>query len=130
LGDERIAYQVVGVGPPDLVLSWGSFSNADVDWDEPTAAWFYGRLAEFCRLIRYDRRGTAGSDRLPLEALPPWESYVQELLAVMDAVDSEQAAVMGVFDGGPMAALFAATKPERTSALILANTAREGRRGG
>ena len=122
LGDAQIAYQVVGDGPLDLVLSWGSFSNADVDWDEPGAARFYRKLASFCRLIRYDRRGTAGSDRLSLQAMPPWEEYVEELVAVMDTVGSEQAAVMGVFDGGPMAALFAATKPERTRALILANT--------
>jgi class 3 adenylate cyclase len=122
LGDERIAYQVVGEGPLDLVLSWGSFSNADVDWDEPGAARFYRKLASFCRLIRYDRRGTAGSDRLSLQSLPPWESYVEELIAVMDAVASERAAILGVFDGGPMAALFAATKPERTTRLILANT--------
>src|SRR5438094_286693 len=104
LGGDRIAYQTIGVGPPDLVLTWGSFSNADVDWDEPDAARFYRGLASFCRLIRYDRRGTAGSDRIPVEALPPWESYVEELLAVMDAVGSERAAVMGVFDGGPMTA--------------------------
>ena len=122
LGDERIAYQVVGDGPIDLVLSWGSFSNADVDWDEPGAARFYRKLTSFCRLIRYNRRGTAGSDRVSLQELPPWESYVEELAAVMDAVGSEKAAVMGVFDGGPMAALFAAIKPERTTALILANT--------
>jgi class 3 adenylate cyclase len=123
LEGQRIAYQTVGSGPLDLVLSWGSFSNADVDWDEPDAARFYRRLASFCRLIRYDRRGTAGSDRIAVEQLPPWESYVEELVAVMDAVGSERAAVMGVFDGGPMAALFAASKPERTRALILANTA-------
>jgi class 3 adenylate cyclase len=122
LGGDRIAYQTVGEGPPDLVLSWGSFSNADVDWDDPDAARFYRRLAEFCRLIRYDRRGTAGSDRLVGGSLPPWESYVEELVAVMDEVGSERAAIMGVFDGGPMAALFAATKPERALALILANT--------
>jgi class 3 adenylate cyclase len=122
LGEERIAYQVIGDGPSDLVLSWGSFSNADVDWDEPGAARFYRSLASFCRLIRYSRRGTAGSDRLALDDMPPWESYAEELVAVMDAVGSKQAAVMGVFDGGPMAALFAAVKPERTTALILANT--------
>jgi class 3 adenylate cyclase len=122
LGEERIAYQVVGDGSIDLVLSWGSFSNADVDWDEPGAARFYRKLASFCRLIRYNRRGTAGSDRISLHEMPPWESYVEELVAVMDAVGSDKAAVMGVFDGGPMAALFAAIKPERTTALILANT--------
>ena len=122
LGDERIAYQIVGEGSIDLVLSRGSFGNADVDWDQPEVARFYRKLASFCRLIRYDRRGTAGSDRLSLQELPPWESYVEEVVAVMDAVGSEKAAVMGVFDAGPMAALFAAIKPERTTALILANT--------
>src|SRR5258706_15858815 len=114
LGGERISYQVLGEGPPDLVLTWGSFSNADIDWEDPDAARFYRRLATFCRLIRYDRRGTAGSSRPRVDALPPWESYVEEVVAVMDAVGSERAALMGSFDGGAITALFAAPKPERT----------------
>jgi class 3 adenylate cyclase len=123
LGESRIAYQVVGEGPPDLVLTAGTFGNIDLDWEDPMVARFYRRLATFCRLIRFDRRGSGSSDPLPLDALPPWEAYMEEVAAVMDAVGSRRATIMGVFDAGPMAALFAATKPDRTVALILANTA-------
>jgi class 3 adenylate cyclase len=123
LGDARIAYQVMGEGPPDLVVSAGTYGNIDLDWEDPLAARMYRRIAAFSRLIRFDRRGSGSSDPLPLDALPPWEAYMEEVEAVMDAVGSERAAIMGVFDAGPMAALFAATKPERTVALILANTA-------
>jgi class 3 adenylate cyclase len=123
LGDARIAYQVMGEGPPDVVVSAGTYGNIDLDWEDPLAARMYRRIAAFSRLIRFDRRGSGSSDPLPLDALPPWEAYMEEVEAVMDAVGSERAAIMGVFDAGPMAALFAATKPERTVALILANTA-------
>jgi class 3 adenylate cyclase len=123
LGDERIAYQVVGTGPPDLVFSAGTFGSVDLDFDDPAVARHYRRIGSFCRLVRFDRRGSGASDPLPLHSLPPWESYVQEVLAVMDAVGSRRAAVMGMFDAGPMAALFAATQPARTAALVLANTA-------
>jgi class 3 adenylate cyclase len=123
LEEARIAYQVVGEGPPDLVVSAGTYGNIDLDWEDPIAARMYRRVATFSRLIRFDRRGSGSSDPLPLDALPPWEAYMEEVVAVMDAVESERAAIMGVFDAGPMAALFAATKPERTVALILANTA-------
>jgi class 3 adenylate cyclase len=123
LREARVAYQVVGDGPPDLILSAGTFGNIDLDWEDPLAARMYRRIATFSRLIRFDRRGSGSSDPLPLDALPPWEAYMEEVVAVMDATGSERAAIMGVFDAGPMAALFAATKPERTVALILANTA-------
>jgi class 3 adenylate cyclase len=123
LGEARIAYQVVGEGPPDLVVSAGTYGNIDLDWEDPMAARMYRRVATFCRLIRFDRRGSSSSDPLPLDALPPWEAYMEEVEAVLDAVASERAAIMGIFDAGPMAALFAAAKPERTVALILANTA-------
>jgi len=83
---------------------------------------FFNRLASFTRLIRFDRRGTSASERLPLESLPSWESYAEELQAVLDEVGSERSAIMASLDGGPMAMLFAATYPERTIALILANT--------
>jgi pimeloyl-ACP methyl ester carboxylesterase len=83
-------------------------------------AGMYHRLASFSRLIHFDRRGSGASDPLPLEALPSWESYVDEVVAVMDAAGSERAAIMGIFDAGPMATLFAATRPDRTVALILA----------
>ena len=71
LGNERIAYQVVGAGPPDLVLSAGTF--ASVDFDDPDVARQYRRLGSFCRLIRFDRRGSGASDPLPLSSLPPRE---------------------------------------------------------
>src|SRR5438874_9051472 len=121
LGGERIAYQTLGAGP-DLLLATGSFSNPDIEWEDPTFVRLMMRLASFCRLIRFDRPGTGMSDPVPLHALPPWESYVEEAIAVMDDAGSEVATVMAVFDAGPMALLFAATKPERTAGLILANT--------
>ena len=123
LRGERIAYQVMGDGPRDLVLTTGSFSNSDVEWEDTTMARLLMRLASFARVIRFDRRGTGASDPVPIQALPPWESYVEELVAVMDTVGSEVATVMAVFDAGPLGMVFAATKPERTAGLILANTA-------
>ncbi len=123
LDDQRIAYQVVGAGPPDLVLSAGTFASIDMDFDDPMVARQYRRLGSFCRLIRFDRRGSGASDPLPPGPPPTEESWMQEILAVMDAVGSRRAAVMGMFDAGPVAAQFAVTHPERTGALILANTA-------
>jgi class 3 adenylate cyclase/pimeloyl-ACP methyl ester carboxylesterase len=122
VGRERVAYQVVGKAPIDLVFTSGSYGHVDLEWDDPSIARFLRRLASFTRLIRFDRRGTGSSDRFPGEQLPPWESYVEEVEAVMEAVGSERAAIMGMYDAGPMAALFAAAKPELTSALILTNT--------
>jgi class 3 adenylate cyclase len=122
LGSQRIAYEVFGSGPVDLVLTAGSFSAFDTDWEDPMAELFFRRLASFARVIRFDRRGTGASDPLPLDALPPWESFVEELDRVMTEVGSERAAIMTSYDAGPMGMLFAATKPECTVALILINT--------
>lgn len=125
LGPDRIAYEVVASSPDpaiDLVLTSGSFGAFDTDWEDPQAELFFRRLSSFARVIRFDRRGTGGSDPLPLDALPPWESFVEELECVMENVGSERAALMTTYDAGPMGMLFAATKPERTTALILVNT--------
>ncbi len=122
LNSHRIAYEVVGSGPVDLVLTTGSFSAFDTDWEDPQAELFFRRLASFARVIRFDRRGTGASDPLPLDALPPWESFVEELDCVMSDVSSERAVITTVYDAGPMGLLFAATKPEHTVALILVNT--------
>ena len=122
LGTDRIAYEVFGAGSVDLVLTAGSYGAFDTDWEDPLAELFLRRLASFVRVIRFDRRGTGGSDPLPLDALPPWESFVEELDGVMSEVGSERAAIMASYDAGPMGMLFAATKPERTTALILVNT--------
>jgi class 3 adenylate cyclase len=122
LGRDRIAYQVLGHGPPDLVLTFGSFGHIDIAWEDPGIALFLRTLASFSRLILFDRRGTGASDPVLLDALPPWEMYAEELDAVLDEVGSERVAIMAHVDAGAMAMLFAATRPERTSALVLVNT--------
>jgi pimeloyl-ACP methyl ester carboxylesterase/class 3 adenylate cyclase/DNA-binding CsgD family transcriptional regulator len=112
-----IAYQVVGEGPVDLVFVMGWVSHLDYFWQEPSFARFLGRLATFSRLILFDKRGTGLSDRVP--GFPTLEERMDDVRAVMDAVGSERAALLGVSEGGSMCALFAATYPERTGGLIL-----------
>jgi class 3 adenylate cyclase len=116
-GDVNIAYQVVGDGAFDLVLVHGFVSHLDLDWDEPRMAHFLRRLGSFSRLIRFDKRGTGLSDRPG--GLPDLETRMDDVRTVMDAVGSQQAALFGYSEGGPMCCLFAATYPERTSALVL-----------
>ena len=122
LSGDRIAYQVVGDGPPDLVLTLGSFGHLDTAWEDPASALFLRTLASFSRLIFFDRRGMGASDPLPPDPLPPWESYAEELTVILDEVGSERAAIMAAHDAGPTALFFAGARPERTSALILVNT--------
>ena len=117
-GDVNIAYQVVGQGPLDLVLVPGWISNIDVFWEEPAFNRFLTRLASFSRLILFDKRGTGLSDRVA--DMPSLEVRMDDVRAVMDAVGSERAALFGYSEGGTMCALFAATYPARTSALIMA----------
>jgi class 3 adenylate cyclase len=120
VGPDRLAYQVLGQGPPDLVLTIAAFSHVDVAWEDPQLGLFLRRLASFSRLLRFDRRGTGASDPLPQNPLPPWEAYAQELVAVMDAVGSQRAALLATGpEVGPMALFFAGTRPERIAALIL-----------
>jgi pimeloyl-ACP methyl ester carboxylesterase len=116
-GDVNIAYQVVGDAPRDLVLVPGWVSNIEVFWEEPACARFLERLASFTRLILFDKRGTGLSDRVA--DLPNLETRMDDLRAVMDTVGSERAALFGYSEGGPMCALFAATYPLRTSALMM-----------
>jgi pimeloyl-ACP methyl ester carboxylesterase len=123
LGPDRIAYQVLGDGPPDLVVCFGFFGQVDIAWEDPGLALFFRTLPSFSRLILFDRRGSGASDPVVLDSLPPWEAYVEDLEAVLDQVGSERAAIMAHVDGGAMALLFAATRPERTSALVLVNCA-------
>ncbi len=119
-GDVNIAYQVVGDGPLDFVLVAGFVSHLDLDWAEPHSANMLERLASFSRLIRFDKRGTGLSDRPG--GLPDLETRMDDVRAVMDAVGSERAALLGYSEGGPLCILFAATYPERTSALVLYGT--------
>ena len=117
-GDVNIAYQVIGDGPMDLVFVMGWVSNIDEFWTEPSFANFLQRLARFSRLIVFDKRGTGLSDRVDEKHLPTLEQRMDDVRAVMDACGSTRAALLGISEGGPMCALFAATYPERTAALI------------
>ena len=121
-GDVNIAYQVVGSGPVDIVFVMGWISHLEYFWEEPRFAAFLDRLASFSRLILFDKRGTGLSDRVPLNELPTLEQRMEDVHAVMDAVGSERAVLVGVSEGGPMCSLFAATYPERTSALVMIGT--------
>jgi len=110
-----IAYQVFGEGPQDLIYIPGWLSNLDIFWEEPRVARFLLSLAQFSRVIVIDRRGTGLSDRV---APPTLEIQMDDVTAVMDAADSRRAAFLGNSEGGCMCALFAATYPDRTTALI------------
>lgn len=117
-GDLNIAYQVVGSGSFDLVFVMGWVSNIDEFWTDPPFARFLTRLASFSRLIVFDKRGTGLSDRVVDHQLPTLEQRMDDVRAVMDAADSPRAALLGISEGGPMCALFAATYPDRTTALM------------
>jgi len=116
-GDVNIAYQVVGDGPLDLVFVPGFISHLDLWWSFPETAAFLQRLASFSRLILFDKRGTGLSD--PVPGVPTLEERMEDLHAVLDAVGSERAALLGASEGGPMCILFAATYPERTTAMVI-----------
>jgi pimeloyl-ACP methyl ester carboxylesterase len=118
-GDVNIAYQVVGEGPLDLVYVPGWISNVELMWDEPAHAHVLERLASFSRLILFDKRGTGLSDPVPVDRLPTLEARMDDVRAVLDAADSERTAVFGFSEGGLMSVCFAATYPERTTALVL-----------
>ena len=119
-GDISIAYQVIGDGPLDLIVTPGHVSHLDHAWEAPSFARCLRRLASFSRLILFDKRGTGLSDR---EAgIPSLEQRMDDIRAVLDSAGSQRAAILGVSEGGPMSALFAASYPERTEALILYGT--------
>jgi class 3 adenylate cyclase len=116
-GDASIAYQVVGEGPIDLVLVLGFATHLELQWESPPFARFFDRIGSFSRLIIFDKRGTGLSD--PVTEVPILEQRIDDVRAVMDAAGSEQAALFGISEGGPMSVLFAATHPDRVTALVL-----------
>jgi pimeloyl-ACP methyl ester carboxylesterase len=124
LGDNRIAYQVVGEAPVDLLRVPGIGDALDIRWEYEPYANFLWRLASFSRLIMLDRRGMGASDPVPLEALPTWEEFADDAMAVLDALGSDRPVLLGANDAGPAAILFAAIRPERTHSLILFNSVR------
>jgi pimeloyl-ACP methyl ester carboxylesterase len=121
-GDVHIAYQVVGEGAMDLVLVQGWISHIEHQWEDPSLARFLERLASFSRLITFDERGTGLSNRVAESALPTLEHRMDDVRAVMEAAGCSRAALFGISEGGPMCALFAATYPARTSALVMYGT--------
>ncbi|HYW74469.1 MAG TPA: alpha/beta fold hydrolase, partial [Pyrinomonadaceae bacterium] len=112
----NIAYQVIGHGPIDIVYVPGWVSHVEYGWESPLVASFYRGLASFARLILFDKRGTGLSDQTT--DLPTLEQRMDDVRAVMEAVDSSRAVVFGMSEGGNMSLVFAATYPERTVALI------------
>ena len=120
VGDSEVAYQILGDGPIDLIFFTGIGSHLEFLWD--WAGPFLRRLASFSRLVLFDRRGTGASDPVALNAIPTWEEATEDVQAVLDAAGSEHAAIYAEADAGPIAVLFAATHPDRVSALVLGNT--------
>ncbi len=118
-GKVHIAYRTVGEGPMDLVVVPGWVTHLEAHWDDPLVWRFAERLASFSRLIMFDKRGTGLSDPVSEENLPTLEMRMEDVHAVLDAVGSPKAALLGISEGGAMCALFAATYSERTSALVM-----------
>jgi pimeloyl-ACP methyl ester carboxylesterase len=112
-----IACQVTGEGPLDLVYA-GSWTNQiEHAWELPASRRFLERLASFSRLITFDKRGSGLSDRIA--GTPSLEQRMDDLRVVLDVVGSERAALFGSSEGGVLSAMFAASYPQRTSALVL-----------
>jgi class 3 adenylate cyclase len=116
-GDLFIAYQTLGSGPIDLLYVPSWISQVEHYWEHPLVARYFERLASFARLIMFDRRGSGLSD--PVTRAPSLEEQIDDVVAVLDAVGSERAGVFAQLEGGAMAALFAATHPERVTSLVL-----------
>ena len=116
-GSVTIAYQILGSGPVDIVLVPGWVSNIDIFWEEPRVARFLRRIASYSRLILFDKRGTGMSDRVT--DTPTLEERIEDVQAVMDAVGSKRATLIGYSEGGPMCALFAATHPKMVRGLVM-----------
>lgn len=121
-GAIHVAYQITGSGSLDLVLISLWFSHLEARWEVPGFDHLLNRLGSFTRLISFDKYGVGLSDPAPVGSLPPLEEWMDDVRAVMDAAGSKRAALLGAGDGGMMAATFAATYPERVSALVLANS--------
>jgi class 3 adenylate cyclase len=118
-GALHLAYQVLGEGPPDVLFVDQWFSHMDAQWDVPPLADLLERLASFSRLIMFDNRGSGLSDPVPTAALPTIDDWVEDMPVVLDAVNSERAALVTNIGGGFLAMSFAAAHPERVSALVL-----------
>src|SRR5829696_10486809 len=117
-----VAYQVFGQGPRHLMFLTSWLTNLDVMWEEPSLAAYLERLAGFVRVVAFDKRGSGVSDPVPLAAVPTIDTWMDDVTTVMDAAGIQTATVLGDTEGGPMAALMAASHPNRATALVLVNS--------
>ena len=118
-GDVSLAYDVFGEGERDILVTFGWIGSFQSAWDDPKHTRWLERLATLGRVIMWDKRGTGLSERLAPDRLPTLEERMDDMRVVMDAAGSERAVAFGISEGGSLSALFAATHPERTSALII-----------
>lgn len=125
---QSVAYQITGDGPLDLVFIPDWVTNLEVMREEPSITRFFDRLSSFSRLICLDKRGSGLSDPVPLGAIPTIEEWMHDVCTVLDDLGSPRAALLGHGEGGALALLFAATHPERTHAIVLADTCARRRR--
>lgn len=123
-----VAYQLFGSGPVNLVFVTNWMTNLDAMWEEPSMAAYFDRLSTFARVLCFDNRGTGVSDQVPLGSIPKLDEWIDDVAAAMDAAGIEEAALLGDTEGGPMAMMFAASHPDRISALVLVNTFARWRR--
>jgi pimeloyl-ACP methyl ester carboxylesterase len=119
-GDLSLAYQVFGDGPVELVYAGSFVSHAELFWTMPEFEAFFGPLATFCRVLLFDKAGVGLSD--PVPQVRTLDDRATEIEAVMDAAGFDRAVIFGVSEGGPAAIVFAATRPQRTRALLLTGT--------
>lgn len=122
VGGDRVAYQVFGEGPRDLVFSSGLWSHVDLQMEEPSFARFNRRIASFCRVIRFDRRGSGVSDPRPSDGRSIDQHWGEDLLAVLEATGARAPVLAGVVDAGPLILKFVERHPDRCSGLLLACT--------
>ncbi|MBP1820174.1 pimeloyl-ACP methyl ester carboxylesterase [Mycobacterium sp. OAE908] len=119
-GDLSLAYQVFGEGPIELVVGGSFASHIELYWTMPEFVAFFERLSTFCRILLFDKAGAGLSD--PVPQIPTLDDRAAEIESVMDTVGFEKAVLFGASEGGPASIFFAATRPERTRALILTGT--------
>ena len=122
VGNDRVAYQVFGEGARDLVFSSGLWSHLDLQLEEPAYARINRHIASFCRLIRFDRRGSGVSDPRPDDGGSIDQHWTQDLLAVLEATGTQAPVLAGTVDAGPLILKFVEKHPQRCSGLILAGT--------
>ncbi len=119
-GDVRIAYQVTGEGPVDLVMVPGLTSHLEAQWQWPVYRRFMSALSRRCRLVRFDKRGTGMSD--PVTELPDLDQRLADLIAVMDAAGVQRGVLLGYSEGGSIAITAAVRRPDRVRGLVLYGT--------